>query len=97
MKPFDRWNWNRNAYHFFYRKGGHFKEMSIITILDVDVDGRIQYHFDTDEYYLSMKDSQKNFTVKIETIRDRRPEWTDLDDDSYEFFELEVAELTHFI
>ena len=52
MKLFDPKNWNKGAYHFYYRNGNGFKEMCPITILDVTSD-TIYYTINTDQYTVS--------------------------------------------
>lgn len=92
MKPFDHKNWNENAYHLYYRREPLFKELSIVTILEVN-GNTVKYIFETDQFHYR----DERFKVNILTFYADSNFGAEWSRDTEEFFELEVAELAHFI
>ena len=113
MKPLDIHNWNRNAHHIVYRKELSFKEIFPVVILDITEDFEIIYTADTDHYLLYNKTLQGKTVEESSLRFDHDDglddplEWqvfnyknADIHFNNftnYEFFELDVDELVHFI
>ena len=99
MKPLDPNNWNDDAYHFMYRKGTMFKELCMVDIISVH-NSMVTYTINTEEYYfLDSSLTHNRCTVKPLNWGEEGnfDSTVSAISKTHTFFELEVADLVHFI